>query len=62
MAEEFRLTQLANRVRVGAPAYKCSKDLMSMRYIRGVELEDYVKSDPSGKGSARRIRDAVPIR
>lgn len=56
MAEEFRLTKLANRVGVGAPAYSSSKDLMSMRYIRGVELEDYVRAS-SGKGSARSIRN-----
>ena len=56
MAEEFRLTQLANRVRVGAPAFKCTRDVMSMRYIKGVELEDYVRA-ATGKGSARRIRE-----
>jgi putative serine/threonine protein kinase len=56
MAEEFRLTQLANRVRVGAPVYRCTKDVMSMRYVKGVELEDYVKA-ATGKGSARRVRE-----
>jgi putative serine/threonine protein kinase len=56
MAEEFRLTQLANRVRVGAPAYGCTKDIMSMRYIKGIELEDYVKA-ATGKGTARRVRE-----
>jgi len=56
MAEEFRLTQLANRVRVGAPAYGCTKDVMAMRYIRGIELQDYVKA-ATGRGSARRVRE-----
>jgi putative serine/threonine protein kinase len=56
MAEEFRLTQLANRVRVGAPVYGCTRDVMSMRYIKGMELEDYVKA-AKGKGSARRVRE-----
>ncbi len=56
MAEEFRLTQLANRVRVGAPVYGCTKDIMSMRYISGIELEDYVKA-AAGRGSARRVRE-----
>jgi putative serine/threonine protein kinase len=56
MAEEFRLTRLANRVGVGAPAYNCTKDVMSMRYIKGMELEDYVKATV-GKGSARRLRE-----
>jgi putative serine/threonine protein kinase len=56
MAEEFRLTQLANRVRVGAPVYRCTKDVMFMRYIKGVELEDYVKA-ATGRGSAKRVRE-----
>ena len=56
MAEEFRLTQMANRVRVGAPAYGCTKDVMSMSFIKGIELEDYVKA-AVGKGSARRVRE-----
>jgi putative serine/threonine protein kinase len=56
MTEEFRLTTLANRVRVGAPAYTCTRDIMSMRYIRGVELDEYVRST-AGRGSARRVRE-----
>lgn len=56
MAEEFRLTRLANRVRVGAPVYGCTKDVMSMRFIQGVELEDFVKA-VGGKGSAKRVRE-----
>jgi putative serine/threonine protein kinase len=58
MAEEFRLTQLANRVRVGAPVYRCTKDVMSMRYVKGIELEDYVK-ETTGRGSARRVREVA---
>ncbi|MGH9918942.1 MAG: serine/threonine protein kinase [Nitrososphaerales archaeon] len=56
MSEEFRLTQLANRVRVGAPVYGCTKDVMSMHYVKGIELEDYVKA-ANGRGSARRVRE-----
>jgi putative serine/threonine protein kinase len=56
MAEEFRLTQLANRVGVGAPVHGFTKDVIMMRYIRGVELDEYVKSS-SGRGSAKRVRD-----
>jgi putative serine/threonine protein kinase len=56
MAGEFKLTKLANRVRVGAPAYGCTKDVMSMRYVMGIELEDYVKR-LSGRGSASRMRE-----
>lgn len=58
MDEEFRLTRLANRVRVGASAYGCTRDVISMRYIRGIELEDYVKA-ATGKGSARRVREVA---
>jgi putative serine/threonine protein kinase len=43
-------------MRVGAPVYKCTKDIMLMRYIKGVELEDYVKA-ATGRGSARRVRE-----
>ena len=56
MAEEFRLTRFANRVRVGAPVDGCTKDVISMRYIKGIESEDYVKAT-AGKGSARRVRE-----
>ena len=56
MSEEFRLTRLANRVRVGAPVYACTRDVMSMRYVRGIELEDYVRA-ATGRGSARRVRE-----
>lgn len=60
MTEEFRLSQLANMVGVGAPVYGHTKDVMSMRYIKGVELEDYVKG-ATGKGSARRVRDLAHV-
>jgi putative serine/threonine protein kinase len=60
MAEEYRLTQLANRVRVGAPAYGCTRDVMSMRFIAGAELEDYIKG-ATGRGSARRVRDLAHV-
>jgi len=55
MLEEFRLTKLANGVQVGAPAYRCSRDFISMGYVRGIELEDYLKGN-NGKGSAWRLR------
>jgi putative serine/threonine protein kinase len=56
MNEEFRLTRMANRVRVGAPAYACTKDVMSMRFVGGIGLEDYVRA-ASGRGSAGRVRE-----
>ena len=60
MKEEFRLTRLANRVRVGAPAYACTRDIMSMRYVKGVEIDEYVNS-ASGRGSAGRVRELAHI-
>lgn len=60
MEEEFRLTRLANRVRVGAPAYGWTKDLISMRYLQGVELEEYVRA-ASGRGTARRVREIAHL-
>ena len=58
MREEFRLTQLANRVKVGAPVFGCTKDVMSMRFIKGVEVQDYVKTT-TGRGSAMRLRELI---
>jgi putative serine/threonine protein kinase len=60
MQEEFRLTRLANRVRVGAPAYTCTKDIMSMRYVKGVGIDEYVKS-AAGRGSAGRVRELAHV-
>ncbi len=56
MMEEFRLTRLANKVRVGAQVSGCTKDIISMQFIDGVELEDYVKA-ASGRGRAMRVRE-----
>jgi len=58
MAEEFRLTGLANRIGIGANFYGMTKDIISMRYIEGVEIEDYVKA-LSGRGRARAVRDLI---
>ncbi len=56
MREEFRLTRLANRVGVGAQAHACTRDVMSMDFIRGVGLDEYVRG-AEGRGSARRVRE-----
>jgi putative serine/threonine protein kinase len=58
MVEEFRLTQFANRVRVGALAYKRSKDFMVMGYVKGCGVDEYVKG-LTGKGQARRLREMI---
>jgi len=58
MAEEFRLTRLANRVGIGAPVFGKTKDIMAMKFIEGVELQDYVK-EAKGRGTARRTRALI---
>jgi putative serine/threonine protein kinase len=58
MLEEFRLTQIANRLRVGATVYRKTRDFILMQLVSGPELEDYVK-DASGRGSARKVRDVT---
>jgi putative serine/threonine protein kinase len=58
LLEEFRLTQVANRLRVGATVYGRTKDFILMQYVGGPELEDYVKG-ASGRGSAKRVRDVA---
>ncbi len=58
MAEEFRLTRIANRVGVGAEAYGCTHDVMTMRFIKGQGVEDFVRG-LSGRGTASRLRGQV---
>lgn len=58
MREEFRLTRIANRVRVGAPAFGCTRDIMVMRYVEGVWVDECVR-EAQGKGSARRVREVA---
>jgi putative serine/threonine protein kinase len=58
MLEEFRLTQIANRLRVGATVYRRTRDFILMQLVSGPELEDYVKG-ASGRGSARKVRDVA---
>ena len=58
MEEEFRLTQLANRVGIGAQVYGKTRDVMSMQFIDGVELEEYVRGT-KGKGTARKVRQLI---
>jgi putative serine/threonine protein kinase len=58
MVDEFRFTQLANRLRVGAAAYRHSKDFMVMRYIEGSGVDEYVKG-LTGRGQASRLREMI---
>jgi putative serine/threonine protein kinase len=58
MAEEYRLTRLANRVGVGAVVGGCTRDLLTMEYVKGGGVDEYVRGT-SGKGSARRVRELL---
>jgi len=58
MFEEFRLTQVANRLRIGPRAFGRTKDFLLMQYVGSVELEDYIKG-LSGRGTANKVREAA---
>jgi len=58
MAEEFRLTRLANRVGVGATADAATADFITMEFVKGEGVQEYVKGI-SGKGKARKIKELL---
>ena len=58
MFDEFRLTQTANRIGVGAYAFDASKDLLLLQLIEGEDLDDHFRSF-SGIGTRRRTREVL---
>jgi len=58
MLEEYRLTQLANRIGVGAAALAVSPDFMLMQLVEGEDLEDHLRA-MKGPGRRGRARDVV---
>lgn len=60
MLEEYRLTQMANRVGVGAYAFAVTKDFMLMQLVEGEDLEECLRS-MSGVGTRGRAREVVHL-
>jgi putative serine/threonine protein kinase len=58
MAEEFRLTTLANRVGVGAVAQAATRDFMAMEFVKGSGVDEYVRGI-SGRGRAGKVRELL---
>jgi putative serine/threonine protein kinase len=58
MTEEFRLTNMANRIGIGAEALGHTRDLMLLRYLDYIELHEWFKS-LSGQGRRDRAREMV---
>jgi putative serine/threonine protein kinase len=58
MLDEFRLTQAANRARVGAYAYEATKDLLLLQLIEGEDIDDHFKPF-GGVGTRGRIREVI---
>jgi putative serine/threonine protein kinase len=60
MLEEYRLTQMANRIGVGAYAFEVSSDFMVMQLIEGEDLEDHLRSI-KGVGTRGRVREILHL-
>jgi putative serine/threonine protein kinase len=58
MFDEFRLTQLANRVGVGAQAQLVTKDFIVMQLILGEQIDDHLRT-VKGKGTRLRVRNIL---
>lgn len=60
MDNEYRLTQVANRIGVGAFAYKATRDFMVMQLVEGEDLHDHLKM-MNGVGTRARVREVVHV-
>jgi putative serine/threonine protein kinase len=60
MFKEYELTQLANRVSVGAFAYGATKDFMLMQLVEGEDLYEHLKTI-SGVGTRGRTREILHL-
>jgi putative serine/threonine protein kinase len=58
MGQEARITSMVNRFGVGPTVYGHTKDLMLMKLLKSVELEEWLK-DLSGQGARRAARTMV---
>jgi putative serine/threonine protein kinase len=60
MLEEFRLTEMANRIGVGAQAFAVTKDFMLMQLVEGKDLEEHLRSI-AGVGTRARVREIIHL-
>jgi putative serine/threonine protein kinase len=60
MMEEYRLTQIANRIGVGAQALAATEDFMLMQLVEGRDLEEHLRS-MSGVGTRARAREVLHL-
>ena len=60
MDNEFRLASLANRVGVGPEALRHTKDMILMRLLEYVELEDWIRG-LSGPGTRAKVREMIHL-
>jgi putative serine/threonine protein kinase len=60
MLEEYRLTQLANRIGVGAYSSAVTNDFMLMQLVEGEDLEQHLRSI-GGVGTRGRAREIVHL-
>ena len=60
MLEEYRLTQIANRIGVGAQAYAVTRDFVLMQLVEGRDLEEHLRSI-SGVGTRARVREILHL-
>jgi len=58
MAEEVRITSLANRVGVGPEVYAHTKDMLLMKLLESQEISDWLKG-LSGKGRRAQVREMI---
>ena len=60
MLEEYRLTEIANRIGVGAQAFAATRDFMVMQLVDGEDLEDHLRAI-RGVGTRARVREILHL-
>lgn len=58
MLDEYRLTQVANRIGVGAYAFAATRDFMVMQLVEGEDVDDHLRSI-KGVGTRGRVREII---
>ncbi len=60
MLEEYRLTQLANRIGVGAYSFAFTNDFILMQLVEGGDLDEHLRSI-TGAGTRSRAREIIHL-